>query len=70
MKKFLGLDHPAFRPLWLRLAVTGASAGWGLVELIWGSSGWAMIFLGLAAYCGWVFFIDFSPDDDPDRPDL
>lgn len=66
MRKFLGLDHPAFRPLWVRLVLTGATAAWGLVEIVWGSPGWAAIFLGLAGYCAWAFFLDVPPEDGQD----
>lgn len=62
MKKFLDTDHPGFKPLWIRVLVTLVCAGWGLLELATGSPFWAIIFLGLAAYCTYAFFFDFHPD--------
>lgn len=62
MKKFLDTDHPGFKPLWVRVLVTAGAGAWGLVEILTGSPFWAMIFLGLAAYCVWAFFFDFHPD--------
>ncbi len=60
-KKFLDTSHPMFRPLWVRILVVAASGGWGAVEVFAGSPFWAVIFLGLAAYAAWAFFIDFDP---------
>ena len=60
------LDDPFFRPLWLRLAVCVVTLGWGVVELVTGSPGFAMLFLALGAYAGWRFFVTFNPKDDPD----
>ena len=62
MKKFLDTDHPAFRPLWVRIAIVAVAAGWGLFEIATGSPFWAVIFLALAAYAAWGFFVDFNPD--------
>jgi len=55
--KFLDTDHPMFRPFWVRLLVIAAAGGWGVVEVFVGSPFWAMIFLGIAAYAAWAFFI-------------
>jgi hypothetical protein len=38
------------------------AAGWGIFELATGSPFWAVIFLALAAYAAWGFFVDFKPD--------
>jgi hypothetical protein len=57
-KKFLDTDHPMFRPLWVRILVVAAAGAWGVVEIVTGSPFWAMIFLGLAAYAAWAFFMD------------
>ena len=60
------MDHPFFRPLWVRLAVLAVCFGWALVELMSGSPGWAMIFGALGAYAGWSFF---GPRDDSRKDD-
>lgn len=61
------LRHAFFNPLWRRAGVVAVCSGWGLVELMWGADLlWAVIFLGLAAVCAWVFFYNWQdlPDDD------
>lgn len=62
MRKFIDTDHPAFRPLWVRVLVTLFCAIWGVVEIVTGSPFWATIFLGLGAYCVYAFFFDFHPE--------
>ena len=62
MKKFLDTDHPFFRPLWIRVLIVAAAGLWGLFEFATGNPFWAILFLGLAAYAAWGFFVDFNPD--------
>ena len=62
MKKFLDTDYPAFKPLWVRLAVVAVAAGWGVFEFATGSPFWGVLFLGLAAYAVRGFVLDFNPD--------
>ena len=42
--KLLDPDHPFFRPVWVRVAVVGLALLWAVVELVFGSPGWAMLF--------------------------
>lgn len=65
MKKFFDTDHPGFRPLWIRVLVTLVCLAWGVVEIATGNPFWAMIFLGLGAYCAYAFFFDFHPENHP-----
>ncbi|WP_071672627.1 hypothetical protein [Nioella nitratireducens] len=58
------LDHPFFRPLWIRIAVVAVCGGWGLFELSNDATGWAFVFLGLGAYAAYGFFVTFDPRDD------
>lgn len=61
------LRHAFFNPPWRRGAVVAFTAIWGLIELFWGADYvWALIFLGLAGVCAWVFFFDWEdvPDDE------
>jgi hypothetical protein len=67
-KKFLDTDHPWFRPLWVRILVVAACAGWAIVEFVTGSPFWAVIFLGLGAYAGYGFFFDFHPGEAAAKP--
>ncbi|MBF9036164.1 hypothetical protein HKCCE2091_18110 [Rhodobacterales bacterium HKCCE2091] len=53
----LGLDHPFFRPLWIRIAVVAVCFGWAAVELSGGNPGWAMIFAAFGAVAVWNFFV-------------
>ena len=49
-------DHPFFRPLWRRVAITLVCAAWAALE--WyggGQSMWAWIATGMTAYAIWVF---------------
>lgn len=58
---FLDLDDPWFRPLWRRILVAGIALGWGLFELVSGSTGFAILFLALGAYAAWRLFVTFDP---------
>lgn len=60
--RFLDTRHPAFRPLWVRMALVVVTAGWSVVEFVTGTPFWGVIFLGIAGFCVYQFFIDFDPD--------
>lgn len=64
MTRLIDTDHPAFRPLWRRVAVVLVCFGWGIVEVVTGNPFWATIFLGLGAYCCYAFFVAFNPRSD------
>lgn len=53
--KLLDPDHPFFRPVWVRVAVVGLALLWAVVELVFGSPGWAMLFAAAGLYALWVF---------------
>lgn len=61
-------DIPFYRPLWIRLAIVITCFGWGVVELISGSPGFAVLSLGLGGYTAYRFFVTFSydPSDPPE----
>lgn len=60
--RLIDTDHPAFRPLWVRLALTAFLLVWGVLELtVLNGPMWAVLVLGLFAYCVWAFFINFPP---------
>ena len=59
--KFFDLRHPFFEPLWRRVATVAACVGWAAVEFAIGNHMWALLFLGIGAYAGRQFFIDWKP---------
>lgn len=50
-----------FRPLWLRVAIVAACAGWALLEWVNGENGWAMMAAAVTAYGIWSFIIAYEP---------
>ncbi len=61
-RKFLDVDHPMLRPLWVRVLILVVCFGWAATEFATGSPFWGMLFLGLGGYACWGFFLD------PNRP--
>ena len=58
--RLIDTDHPSLRPLWVRLLLTAFLFVWGIVELtVLNGPMWAVIVLGLFAYCVRAFFFDF-----------
>lgn len=67
------VNHPAFRPVWVRATMVTFTLGWALLEFLYASAFWGMIFLGAGLYLVWGFFIVFDPKDyerakDPATP--
>ncbi|WP_011579801.1 MULTISPECIES: hypothetical protein [Chelativorans] len=62
MHKLFDLDHPFFRPLWIRLAIIAVCLGWGVFEFLMGNPFWGTLFVGLGVYCIWGFLFAFNPD--------
>ena len=60
MRGLLSTDHPALRPLWVRILVVAvAVAGlWGVFEFFTGAPFWGVLFFGLAGYASWEFFLE------------
>lgn len=65
MQKFFDLDHPFFKPLWLRVVVVALCLGWAVFEFTLGSPGWAMLFGAVGVYSAYRFFVTFAPRDTP-----
>jgi len=55
------LNHPFFRPLWLRVVVVVLCIGWALFEFATNSPFWGTLFGGLGVYAVWGLFITFNP---------
>ena len=62
MSRFLDLDHPFFLPLWRRAALVAALLVWTVLEVIIGSSTWAMLFGALGLYAAYAFFVAWDPE--------
>ena len=62
--KLLDLDHPFFRPLWIRVVVTCICLGWAALEFATGNPFWGMLFGGVGLACVHGFFFNFKPRDD------
>jgi len=64
--KFFDLGHPFFKPLFVRVSVTLVAFCWGVFEIMTGEPFWAILFLAVAVWCAYSFFL--SPTgDDPER---
>lgn len=56
-------NDPFFKPLWLRMAVVGVPATWGVFEILYRSPGWGLLFLAFAAMGFHGLFLKFNPRD-------
>jgi hypothetical protein len=65
LEKFFDLDHPFFRPLWIRIATVAACLGWAALEIAAGAMVWAALFGGVGLYAAWRFFVTFNPREKP-----
>ncbi|MEM1388017.1 MAG: hypothetical protein AAF748_15355 [Pseudomonadota bacterium] len=61
------LQHPFFRPLWIRVLITVAVFGWAIFEISMGNPFWAILFAAIGVYCVREFFIAFAPRDPDDK---
>jgi hypothetical protein len=63
------LNHPWFKHLWLRLAVTFVALGWGVFEFLTGEIFWSILFLSMGAWCATKFFLLPRQEDPSERDD-
>ncbi|WP_435168228.1 hypothetical protein [Falsirhodobacter sp. 1013] len=61
MRKFFDPDHPALRPLWVRLLIIGVAVGWAGVEFANGSVTWGVLFLAVGGWAVWALLITYRP---------
>jgi len=59
------LDHPFFRPLWIRVVIVAVTLGWALFEFIAGAPTWGGLFGAIGLYVTYKFFFDFNPRGKP-----
>jgi hypothetical protein len=65
--RLLDPSHPFFRPVWVRVAVVGVALLWAVVELVFGSPGWAILFAATGLYALWEFTRDKGDAGPPDE---
>jgi hypothetical protein len=59
-----------FRPLWRRVAIVAACAGWAVVEWAYGDETWTMIAAAVTAYGAWSLLYAYKvPPDDDEKSD-
>jgi hypothetical protein len=54
-------NHPAYRRLWVRVAIVAVCFGWAVVEFITGDPFWGMLAGGAGAYAFYTLFWTFNP---------
>ena len=59
------LDHPFFRPLWVRALVVAVCLGWAAFEFATASPFWGILFGAVGVYAAYRFFVTFEPRDEP-----
>ena len=62
--KILDADHPFFAPVWRRWATVLFAGFWGVLELLWGNPGWAVLFGAASAYSFYVLIYQ-GPSSGP-----
>ncbi|PDT02080.1 hypothetical protein CO666_22395 [Rhizobium chutanense] len=61
-------NHPAYRRLWVRIAIVAVCFGWAGVELITGDPFWAVLAGGAGAYSFYMLFWTFKPQPEVAAP--
>lgn len=57
----LGLRHPSFKPVWVRVAIVVFCTLWAVGEFVWGTMAWGVAIAALAVICAYRFrSIDYS----------
>ncbi|PSM19326.1 hypothetical protein [Nitratireductor sp. StC3] len=64
-----GQSGSVFDPLWRRLAIIAACAGWAALEWLNGQTGWALLAAAATAYGVWSLLIAWAPPQGPAGPD-
>lgn len=67
--KLFDMNHDWLRPLWVRVLIVVVAGGWGVFEWINEQHVWAVIFLVMAGYAFWSFFLAPGRQGEADRPD-
>ncbi|AHF85145.1 membrane protein [Rhizobium leguminosarum bv. trifolii WSM1689] len=54
-------NHPAYRRLWVRVAIVAVCFGWAVVEFVTGDPFWGVLAGGAGAYSFYILFWTFKP---------
>ena len=60
--KFFDLQHPFYKPLWIRALITALCLGWAVLEFTSGNPGWGTLFGGIGLIAARGFFFGFDPE--------
>lgn len=66
---FFDTRNEFFRPLWIRLLVMLAAAGWAVLEFTNGETFWGLAFGAFAAMSAYGFFFDPQRASAKPKPD-
>ncbi len=58
--KILDRNDPVFRHTWVRYATAFSPMIWGVVEFVYASPGWGILFLAAGIYAFWELFLRAS----------
>ena len=66
--QLIDVNHPFYRPLWIRIAIVVFCFGWAVVELVGRQPFWAIISGALGVYSAYRLLFAFHPK--PAEPDV
>ncbi|WP_206456032.1 DUF3329 domain-containing protein [Aurantimonas marina] len=55
-------EHPFYRPLWIRVCLTGVLLVWTALEWANGEPFWGIMTSAAAVWAIWSFFLAYDPD--------
>ncbi|ANP86750.1 hypothetical protein HFO55_25570 [Rhizobium leguminosarum] len=61
-------NHPAYRRLWVRVAIVAVCFGWAVVEFVTGDPFWGVLAGGAGAYSFYILFWTFKPQPPATEP--
>jgi hypothetical protein len=67
MKRVSDLNHPFYRPLWVRVTLAAVTGLWACYEnFVIKDPMWMVLTAGIFVYAAWVFLIKWvDPEDKP-----
>ncbi|MBX5203784.1 hypothetical protein [Rhizobium sp. NZLR1] len=57
-------NHPAYRRLWVRVAIVAVCFGWAAFEIVGGDPFWAVLSAAAGAYSFYMLFWTFKPQPE------